>query len=68
MPAYGYGDLAGWVRPRDDYDTDDGVAYGPRNGFRLPAYVRLDLSATGTSAAARGPTRSRSTCTTRPTG
>lgn len=26
--------------------TDEAVVYGPRNGHRLPAYVRLDLGAT----------------------
>ncbi|MGB3545060.1 TonB-dependent receptor domain-containing protein, partial [Rubrivirga sp.] len=44
-PAYGYGDLAGWVRPFDDFDVTDQTAYGDRNGFRLPAYARLDLGA-----------------------
>ena len=44
VPAYTR-DFAGWIRPSDAFDTADGTAYGPRNGFRLPAYARLDLGA-----------------------
>ena len=45
-PNYAAGDLRGWVRPRDRFDEQAGTAYGARNGFRLPAYARLDLAAT----------------------
>ena len=42
---YGWGDLKGWVRP-DANDREVQTSYAPRNSFRLPAYARLDLSAT----------------------
>ncbi len=45
-PAYGRGDLTAWIHPEDSFDLDTRTAYGPRNGFRLPAYARLDLGAT----------------------
>ena len=45
-PHYAAGDLRGWVRPQDLFDDETSTAYGDRNGFRLPAYARLDLGAT----------------------
>ena len=43
-PAYSWGDVGGWVRPRDGFgELTAQTAYGPRNGFRLPAYVRADF-------------------------
>ncbi|WP_420455300.1 carboxypeptidase regulatory-like domain-containing protein [Rubrivirga sp.] len=42
-PRYGWGDLAGWVRPQGGNDLTAQTDYGPRNGFRLPATARLDL-------------------------
>ena len=40
----GYGSVDEWLRG-DAYGRTT-TAYGPRNSFRMPAYVRLDLSAT----------------------
>ncbi|WP_420456146.1 TonB-dependent receptor [Rubrivirga sp.] len=40
---FGFASVDDWV---DGRSTDETAVYGPRNGFRLPAYVRLDLGAT----------------------
>ena len=40
---FNFGSVDGWLRGDN---TDETTVYGPRNGFRLPAYVRLDLGAT----------------------
>ena len=45
-PRYERGDLVDWVRPDSRGYRGTQTAYGDRNGFRLPAYARLDLSAT----------------------
>ena len=37
------GSVDGWIKGDN---TDERTVYGARNGFRLPAYVRLDLGAT----------------------
>ncbi len=42
--AYGFGSPEDWIQ--GDFFTLDTTVYGPRNSFRLPAYVRLDLAAT----------------------
>ncbi len=38
-----YSNVNSWI---EGTFTDETAVYGPRNGFRLPAYVRLDLGAT----------------------
>ena len=46
---YGFGSPEQWLnedRYQFGYYGDGVTVYGPRNGFRMPAYVRLDLSAT----------------------
>ncbi len=46
-PEYEYGNLTSWVRPESgNGGIGSQTAYGARNGFRLPAYARLDLGAT----------------------
>ena len=42
--SYGYGSPEDWLSDNNFSRTT--TVYGPRNGFRLPAYVRLDLAAT----------------------
>ena len=41
---FGYGSVEEWVRPSQN--GDNVTVYGPRNGFRLPSYVRADLGLT----------------------
>ena len=41
---FGYGSVDEWLNPSQS--GQEVTVYGPRNGFRLPAYVRLDLGAT----------------------
>ena len=49
QPDYSSQDVRRWSRAFDlngFSGLDTGTAYGARNGFRLPAYARLDLAAT----------------------
>jgi hypothetical protein len=40
---FGFSSADNWIEGRGTQET---TVYGPRNGYRLPAYVRLDLGAT----------------------
>ena len=44
-PNYEFGGIERWLS-RDGQYLSEATAYGDRNGFRLPAYHRLDLGAT----------------------
>ena len=43
-PSYEFGDIQDWIDAGSGFN--EATAYGDRNGFRLPAYHRLDLGAT----------------------